>query len=853
MTEAPCEAAAISRDWKSTTGKIPAAGKFSSSRWNLGLGRFPVAVIFAALLALGSLVVPAARAAVVKEIAFEQVGLVPVDTNAVLAFTSIRLGQDITRVELTRDVDELKKSGRFSFVAAQIADAGSGVRVVYQLNQKPRITRIEVTGAEELGNTKVRTLLELGQGDLVDEATLEFRKLKVEEEYAKKMMPGAKVTGKIETDPLTGLCVVKITVDEGAKAHVRKISFPGFDDAMTNQHRSFWSRFKRNEQPVSSGRTTMLPFFSFGMSGGSTEEIAVKMTDKEALDADDLRDAMKQKKKGFWSFISGSGTYSPDDLDTDCETLRRMFQDRGMLDARVGPAQIGAQGKDYLDVEVPIRPGPVYRVGSVKVSGVTTNIYKPADVEVLVTNKTGQLASMSSLESTARALRQKYSGNGYIATRCSPVITPRADGSPVVDVEFQVTEGRKAYIGVVNIRGNKLTQDRVIRREISVLPDEPYSEMKLRTSENRLRGLGYFSFVGSTPQETADPGKYDINFDVEEQRTGNMLVGVGLSSIDNVMGFFELSQGNFNISDWPPTGAGQKLKLRGQIGSRRNDVDISFVEPWFLDRRLSLGVDLFRSDEHYSDDYRLLTLGGRVTLGRPLGAFNRLNLSYGLQNYDVYDVEDDASDIIKAEEGERLKSALTLELVRDTRDNPFIPTRGMRASASAQLAGGPLGADTDLYSFKLQATRYIPLWMDHVFSVRGAWFTVDHYGDSDTVPIFDRFFLGGARTIRGFKHRDVGPKDENEEPIGGLTSEMLSLEYTIPVVEKVRFAVFYDIGMVYEDAFELSTDALNSDWGLGVRFDVPGFPIRLDYAFPLETDEFNDGGGRFQFSIGFGQ
>ena len=185
-------------------------------------------------------------------------------------------------------------------------------------------------------------------------------------------------------------------------------------------------------------------------------------------------------------------------------------------------------------------------------------------------------------------------------------------------------------------------------------------------------------------------------------------------------------------------------------------------------------------------------------------------------------------------------------------DSVFVPTRGNHTSLSASVAGGPLGADTDLYEFQARSSQFWPLWFDHVFNLRGWMAVVEEYGDSDRVPIFDRLFLGGARTMRGFKYREVGPKDENGEPIGGKSALYGTAEYTIPLVEKVRFATYYDVGMVWEPAYEYSLSGLNSAAGIGLRLDFPGFPIQLDYAWPLETDEFNDrDSGRFSFWLGY--
>jgi outer membrane protein insertion porin family len=435
----------------------------------------------------------------------------------------------------------------------------------------------------------------------------------------------------------------------------------------------------------------------------------------------------------------------------------------------------------------------------------------------------------------------------------------------VADLVYRVREGELSYIRDIHIRGNTRTKDKVIRRELTVYPGELYNTVKVRNSERRLRNLQFFDFANATPEETDSPSLYDLAFDVEEGRTGNLLFGVGYSSVDDLIGFMELSQGNFDLFNWPPTGGGQKLKLRGTVGTQRQDIELSFVEPWFLDRKLSLGVDLYQRDRRFlSDEYDQVNTGGSVTLGQPLGGFNRLNLTYGLEQIEVTDVDDNASDLIKAEEGTQLKSYMGLELVHDSRDNSFVATRGNRSTLSGTVAGGPLGGDVQIYNLEAATSHYVPLWWDHVLNLRGWASVVDSWGDGDRVPIFDRLFLGGARTLRGFKYRQVGPKDETGEPVGGLSGWYTTAEYIIPLAEKFRVAGFYDVGMVFEEAYDFSNDEsgsdanpfhtgkINSDVGVGIRLDIPGFPLRLDYAWPLEADEFNDrSNGRFQFSIGY--
>jgi outer membrane protein insertion porin family len=225
-------------------------------------------------------------------------------------------------------------------------------------------------------------------------------------------------------------------------------------------------------------------------------------------------------------------------------------------------------------------------------------------------------------------------------------------------------------------------------------------------------------------------------------------------------------------------------------------------------------------------------------------------LAYTLEQFEVFDVQSTASPAIQAEEGKRLKSGLDFTWSRDTRDRFFNPTRGNKTSITPYFAGGPLGAETDIYGAKIRTGQYWALIGDTVLNVRGQIESVEAFGDSEFVPIFDRLFLGGSYTLRGYEFRDVGPKDSNGEPIGGNSSAYFTVEYTVPIWSKVRGAAFYDWGVVNLDALDFDTAAYNDNWGLGIRLDLPGFPLNLDYAWPITHDDDHDGKGRFNFLIG---
>lgn len=737
-------------------------------------------------------------AATVSEIKVRREGGGLVEESAVRGFISVKKGDELSRSALSRDVRALEESGRFSYVATELDEVGDGLVLTYVVKGKPRVRTLRIDGADDIGNRKVRDLLELGAGDPVDDAVLAFKSLKVREHYQKELYPYAELEWVIDEDTANGTADVSITVKEGRRASVRAIEFEG----------------------------------------------------GEALSAKSLRKAMKQKRWNIFSWITSHGTYKPDELDADRETIRRRYQDAGYLDARVGEPRIESLDAKRVKVVIPVEQGVQYRLGRVTVAG--PQVFPVQEVSGVITSRPQDVASLAAVEQARQSVRDFYGSRGYIGNEVQYKLNPQG-GAPVVNLDVAVKEGEKAYIRDIRIRGNTRTKDEVIRRELTVYPGEIYNQVKVRNSERRLRNLGFFDFVNAVPEATLDADKYDVAFEVNEQRVGQFMVGAGFSSVDDLIGFAELSHGNFDLLGWPPVGDGQKLKLRGTVGTKRRDIELSFVEPWFLDRKLSLGVDLFDRDRRFfSDEYEQRNTGGNITLGKPLGTFNRINFIYGLENIDVYNVDTNASDLIKAEEGKNLKSSLTVEVVRDTRDNSFVATRGARSSVSAMYAGGPLAGDVDIYQLEAQTAAYWPIWFDHVFNLRGWIAVVDSHGSEDRVPLFDRLFLGGARTLRGFKYRKVGPKDEDGEPIGGRSGWYATAEYTIPVVDKLRFATFYDLGMVYDEAYEFETSEYNSDWGLGIRLDFPGFPLRLDYAWPLEADEFNDrSSGRFQFSIGY--
>jgi len=768
------------------------------------------------------------QSAVIKKIEVIARGIKVIDRDFVLANTSVSEGNEANQQAISRDVKTLMATGRFVFIDTELNEtkAGDGYILTYIVSLKPKLEKpITVTGAKEIGEKKVRKWLELDIGDYVDDAILSVQKNKVLDEYHKRYYSDVKITWQTDVNETNGFATVSVTVNEGQRASLRKVTFEG----NTYVPPSRWNRF---------------------VAGLSHQK---SISDK-SVPPDDLQEAVRQHIWHIFSFITKRGVYNPDDLESDRLALQALYQNRGYLDAVIGNPEVSIYAPRKLKANFPISEGSQYRIGGLSIRGET--LFAESNLWKVVTIKSGDVAAMDAINRAAEALRDYYQSRGYIRTAVVPQINPRLNEA-IVDIQFNISESSLINVRYIDIRGNTRTKDVVIRRELQVYPGEVYNQVQVKRGERILQNLGFFSKVTSYPRETIDSSKDDLVYEVEETRTGQFSIGAGYSSIDELMGFAEMSQGNFDLFNWPHfTGDGQKLRLRTQFGRLNENYELSFVEPWFLGRKLSLGVDFYDSKlSNLSDYYSQQRLGSAVTIGKPLKwpFFHRGELRYSLERITIFDVATNATEMIQSQEGGRNVSTLKPTIIHDTRNNVFIPTRGNKTTLSARLSGGPLGFDTDVYGFEGETTSYFPMIFDHVLSLRVWAATVQEYGDDNDVPLFDRLFLGGARNLRGFKYRYVGPY-QNGDPIGGKTAGLGSLEYTIPVYPNlVRVAGFYDIGNVWLDAFDFNVLKYCSDIGIGLRIDVPGFPIRVDYAWPLEiSGDVQRTSARFNFWLGYG-
>jgi outer membrane protein insertion porin family len=780
----------------------------------------PVFLAIASLLALVSSsfaqqAEPQGR--IVKQIEVTYVGPESMSKERVLANLATQVGQPYSERAIEEDIRSLYATGTVANVRMYGEPFEDGVKVSVLLQGRPVVSEVLIEGAEAISQSRVRREVSIKPGMSLSEEKIEDDRRKIQKLYQDRNYSDVDIQYKIEDLPDNKARVV-FSIAEGPRLVVNKISFVG--------------------------------------------NYSVK--DK------DLRGAMKTKVRDLLWYFNKSGRLTSTQLDEDRAALHLLYQNRGFADAEI--TDISTQPlenkKDGVEVVVTIQEGTQYRVNKITLEGV--NIVPPDQILGILSMREGSLFTPSApvpgrpgstprtggLVGDLNAIKTFYGQRGYIDVVPVPQITPAGEGA--VDIDYKVDEGVQSYVNLINIQGNSRTQDKVIRRELAIKPGEVYDTTLVDVSKKRLENLNYFSNISMSPSETIVPGRKDLNVILEEKRTGSFNFGAGFSTIDSLIGFAELQQSNFDLFNWPNfVGGGQRFRIRLQYGLQRQDYVISWTEPWFLGYKLSLGVEAYYREANFlSAVYNQSNLGAAVSLRKPITNFLSADGEYRIEQIQIFDVDDDnAGEFIQDSAGTYTRSSVTGGLVWDTRDDLFLTRKGEYARLGGFLAGGFLGGTVQDVGITLDAAKYFLLPWDTILILKGQVATVDTWGGATNggrgVPIFDRLYLGGANNLRGFDYRDVGPKDEDGNPIGGNTSAYGTIEYSVPIITRIRGSLFTDWGFVNADSGDFSADNLNADIGIGVRVELPIGPIRVDYGIPIIHDQYNGGTGKFNFNVGY--
>jgi outer membrane protein insertion porin family len=763
---------------------------------------------------------------IVRSIDVEYSGPATVSKERILAQMRTAIGQPYSDQVVEQDIRQLYTTGSIRNVRIFAQPEGDGVKVIVAVQTRAVVREIEITGAQKIKAKRLRKEIELKINQAVNEEALEKSRQKIIDVYKGRGFND--VTVQFRVDPIEekrGTARIVFVVDEGAKGAVRRVVFEG------NAHFS---------------------------------ERA-------------LRKQMKVRGKTLIAFIDKSGRLDEVQLQQDIGAIKEYYQNHGYIDVEVKDVRKERQAGPLV-LTIAIEEGPQYHVGRMTFSGYTKTTEDR--LRKVLKMKEGDVYSPKQLHDDAKAIADAYGSGGYVDLLVVPSGTP--NGPARIDVAYKIEEGNRSFVQRINIIGNTRTKDKVIRREVLIAPGDVFNTVRVDVTKKRLENLGYFAKVETYPDDTGVPGRKDLVIQVEEKRTGSLSFGGGFSTVDQLVVFAELTQGNFDLMNWPGfTGAGQKFRARVQVGTQRRDIVIALTEPYFLDRRLSVGAQAFFSEANYlSSVYDQRNYGFAVEARKPITSLMYATLGYRLEEIDIFNVQAGVSQDIRDQEGARLKSTILSSIVFDRRDNPLLTRRGQRVALSPFVSGGFLGGDTQIYGGDLEASQYFHLPWDLILLFNGEAAVVDTWDVPDTrpvflghdaipatattpafpdtnravqrsaVPIFDRLYLGGSNNLRGFAFRDVGPRDVHGEPLGGESMARGTVEMTFPIIEKARGAIFYDTGFVNADAYSFKTSDTASDFGFGLRLDLPIGPLRVDYGIPLQTNG-RSSSGHFNFNVGY--
>lgn len=799
----------------------------------------------------------------VAGIEIQHIGGTNVSDELIRSNIRLKVGDSFDNMDFLRmagDDDEhnLYATGQFYQIRIQYNSTPEGVTVTYVVQARPRLTNIRFQGNVKYKDAKLRKKLTSKIGEPLDEQKLFSDSQEIQKMYQKSGYPGTQVRYTLSgLDESTGQATATFNITEGHKTRITDVEFVG----------------------------------------------------AQAFSQKTLRKQIKTRRHWMFSWITGSGVFKQEQFEDDEDKLRAFYRNHGYIDFEIKDVQKVNPTPQTMVLKFVVYEGRQYKVGSVKFTGeklfsekeIATGIRTQQPGGALAKHQkfgpnglkmdVGDVFTPDGLRDDIVQIEDFYGARGYIdvATSSHGLDVRRIPNTDTgtMDLEFSIDAGQKNYIEKIEIRGNTKTKDRVIRRELAVSPGEVFDMVRVNQSKDIIEGLRFFEpgKVDVRPEPTDIPNHKNLVISVQEQNTGHLMMGAGFSSVDALVGFAEMTQGNFDLFNPPNfTGAGQKFRLRAQLGTERQDYEMEFIEPWFLERRLALDVNLFYRNLDYlslNNLYNETIAGARLGLLRELPKptfLERLipnsrligGVGYSLENIGIHfngdtsrtnsgfppvvDPPKAIPNALLAESGYALVSKFTASLALDTRGPGLLPDRGQRTELALELAG-PFGGEKNYYHLDLKSHWYIKGFASgHVLEVVGGVGTAEAYGSTPDVPFYDRFYLGGPESLRGFKYRSVSPREADsgsKEPIGGNSYWFGSLEYSIPVIERLRFALFYDIGNVESKSYSFSMSSFSDNWGVGLRLNLPIGPLRLDYGIPIHHDKYNGSSGQFQFGASF--
>ncbi|HUJ45125.1 MAG TPA: outer membrane protein assembly factor BamA [Opitutaceae bacterium] len=783
--------------------------KTTPNSWGPGslrLAAAALALCVGAAAAWAQAEAPATEAGPPKKVgtlAIKFIGVANVSEQIVRANIQVREGAEFDDPMIDKDIRTLYRTGLFEFIEVKREELPNNVvNLVFEITPKYRVQAVRFEGNKRIKSNRLEKEISIRPNTALDERAIKADSEKLHEYYQKSGYNQAQITYNVERDRTTGFGTVTFKIREGAKVRIADVRFTGNDHVKPKR----------------------------------------------------LRKEMDTKRWWMFSWLTGSGKFKDDQFEDDIGKLLDFYREQGYLDVDIPQDRIAYEypKPDRMVIVIHVDEGRQYRIGEITITG--CKLYTESLLKLVLRQKSGMIFRPSKLDKDVETMEDFYGRSGYLDTRVRLVRKPNvATGN--IDVEYQVDESDKFYVESVKIEGNTKTKSTVIIRELVLSPGDVFDMVRMKASKLRLENTNFFEDVNLTPESTNIPGRRNLKISLKEARTGNVSFGAGYSSLERATFFAELSQSNFDLFNRHSffQGAGQKFRIRLQVGSLSNEAILSFEEPWLFQKELALGFSIYRQSSSYTSSYYdEIRMGAEIYVRKHLFEYVEGRLSYTDEKIDITNVDPSVSAIILALAGYSRTSKIGLQLLRDVRDKIVNTTRGNRLQVITEFAGGPLGGSNDYYEMEVRGSQFIPVFraQTQVLGLIARTGVIENFGKSEDVPFYDKFFLGGPDDLRGFEYRDVGPKDPSGIPLGGKTYGMFTAEYSLDVVKPIRFAIFYDAGFVNAKAYDFTPSTYNDDFGVGLRMFVAGAPLSLDFGIPLTGDKVNKKGNQFNFSFG---
>lgn len=712
-----------------------------------------------------------------------------ISTQVVLSKIKTKAGVIFSQELINEDLKRLYATDYFSDVSVDIEEVEGSYVVSFIVKEKPVLSKIIFEGNEVLKEDRLKAVLTIKTGETLDMRTLKIDLDNIAKLYEKRGFHKATVNHEIKVSEETNEATLFIIIEEGIRYRLAGIVVKG----------------------------------------------------NKAVSTKEILKSMKTKRDNLLT----SGFFKEEDFERDVHRIKSIYLARGYSDVKIEPELRYVSEEKKMHITLLIEEGKQYKIGGIAVTG--NQKFALADIQKVLDIKENDIFSQMALERNSANISSFYFEKGYIFAQ----VTPQAvfnEEAQKIDVSFRIEEGELAYIDKIIIRGNDKTKDVVIRRELRFAPGEAFDGKKLQRSKERLYNLGFFEEITYDIERGSAPNKKNLVVNVRETKTGEFSFGAGYSSVDKFLGFVQVTQRNFDLTNPPTfTGDGQKLTLKANLGSERKDYLLGFTEPWIFDYPVSFGFDVYRTFRGSWEDFDVERTGGDVSLGKEFSDYTKGSAMYKLERIDISNLSIDVSDDLLEEEGENTLSRCVLGVRNDTRDSIYSPTRGHILGSSLEYAGTFLGGDKDYIKIEGEGRQYFTHFKKFILELRVAAGLAEELDDTKMVPIYERFYLGGPDDIRGYKLRHVSPKDTAGHPVGGKSMALASAEYTFPLISNLRGAVFYDIGNVWREMDDFG-NAFKSSLGLGVRLKTPLGPVKVDYGYGLNYDE-GEKKGNFHFNM----